>query len=145
MCAWEWFAAQAHRRIAARQELAQAILATNEAQAQLLGKLSDSGSAVARDVLSAWSREGVYLYITPDGTKVPVLLEDQQDSDGKARARRISDGQVVKDDKGAELRFGPDDLNTADTDMPLRKLIQQTLDAVDSFRSRCRTPADRPS
>jgi urea transport system permease protein len=93
--------------------------------------LSDSGSAAVRDALSAWTRDGVYLYVAPDGTKVPVLLEEQQDSDGKARARRISDGQAVRDDQGADLRFGENDLGTADTDITLRRLIQQTMDSLD--------------
>ncbi len=61
---------------------------------------------------------------------MPVLLEDQQDADGKARAIRIGDGQFVKDASGKELRFGDSDLNTADTDMRLRSAIQQVLDTL---------------
>ena len=61
---------------------------------------------------------------------MPVLLEDQQDADGKARASRIDDGQFLKDDQGRELRFVAGDLNSADTDMRLRSAIQQTLDSL---------------
>lgn len=113
-----------------RQKLAQAITATAGQQTNLLTELADSGSKFVRDTLTAWTRDGVYLYDAPDGTKVPVLLEEQTDSQSKGRAIRISDGQFLKDDKGAELRFASGDLNTADTDMNLRKVIQQTLDSL---------------
>jgi urea transport system permease protein len=113
-----------------RQELVQAVLSTGADQQKALDELSDSGSKTANEVLSAWTLEEVYLYIAPDGSKVPVLLEDQQDADGKARAIRVADGQFVKDAGGKELRFGDSDLNSADTDMRLRSLIRQTLDTL---------------
>jgi urea transport system permease protein len=116
---------------AIRKELAQAILSQGGEQQKLLSDLADSGARVVRDVLVAWSRDGVYLYDGPGGSKVPVLLEDQQDASGKARAIRILDGQFLKDAKGVELRFSSDDLNNPEVDMHLRSAIQQTLDALD--------------
>ncbi|HEY3931628.1 MAG TPA: urea ABC transporter permease subunit UrtB [Verrucomicrobiae bacterium] len=113
-----------------RQELAQVILSTGTEQQKLLNELADSGSKLANDVLTAWTMEEVYLYVASDGSKVPVLLEDQQDADGKARAIRIIDGQFLKDADGKDLRFGDSDLNTADTDMRLRSSIQQALDTL---------------
>ncbi len=105
-------------------------MSTGAERQQLLDELADSGSKLAHDVLTAWTLEEIYLYVAPDGSKVPVLLEDQQDADGKARAIRINDGQFVKDADGKELRFGDSDLNTADTDMRLRSAIQQALDTL---------------
>jgi len=113
-----------------RQELAQAILNNGTEQQQLLDKLADTGSKLASDVLAAWTTEEVYLYVAPDGSKVPVMLESQQDADGRARAIRIDDGKFVKDATGKELRFGDSDLNTADTDMRLRRAIQRVLDML---------------
>ncbi len=116
---------------AVRAKLAQAILAAGDGeQANLLNQLGETGSPLVRDVLSAWTRDSVYLWPATNGTKVPVQLEDQEDADGKARAIRIADGQILKDDKGADLRFDASDLTSADTDAPLRKLIQQTLDSL---------------
>jgi urea transport system permease protein len=80
--------------------------------------------------LQAWTRGEIYLFDAPDGSKVPVLLEDQEDADGKARAIRIVDGQPVKDSTGKELRFGDSDLNSVDTDMHLRAAIQQSIDTL---------------
>jgi urea transport system permease protein len=123
-------AAETAEDLAARQKLAQLLIAKPEDQPKLLSELVDAGSAIPREVLSAWTRDSVYLFPAPDGTKVPVLLEEQQDAKGKARAVRIVDGQYLKDAQGADLRFGSSELNTADTDSALRKVIQQTMDSL---------------
>ena len=108
----------------------QAILSTGPEQQKLLDDLADTGSKLAGDVLNAWTMEEVYLYVAPDGSTIPVMLESQQDAAGRARAIRIDDGQFLKDASGKELRFGPSDLNTADADMRLRRAIQHALDTL---------------
>jgi urea transport system permease protein len=113
-----------------RQKLALTILSEAQDQQRLLSELADGGAPIVRDVLLAWTRDGVYLYEGPDGKKTPVTLEEQQDTDGKARAIRIDTGQPVKDADGKELRFSSTDLTAADTDNRLRSAIQQTLDAL---------------
>jgi urea transport system permease protein len=113
-----------------RQKLAQTILSEGQAQQKLLNELAESGAKVVHDVLTAWTRDGVYLYDGPDGSKIPILLDDQLDADGKARAIRIIDGQFVKDATGKELRFASADLNSAETDMRLRSSIQQSMDTL---------------
>jgi urea transport system permease protein len=113
-----------------RRQLNQAIMSDGPEQQKLLGDLADSGSTIVRDVLNAWARDSVYLYAAPDGSKTPVLLEEAQDAKGKARALRILDGLPLQDGKGAELRFGSSELDTADVDMRLRSVIQQTLDSL---------------
>lgn len=122
--------APAPDEVAARKLLVEAITSSGPVQQKLLSELGDTGSDIAGDILKAWVRDQVYLYLAPDGTKVPVLLEDSLDSNGKARAVRILDGQVVKDAAGAELRFGNSELDTADTDMRLRAAISQTSDSL---------------
>ena len=113
-----------------RQELAQAILSNGAEQQELLDKLADTGSTLASDVLNAWTMQEVYLYVAPDGSSVPVMLESQQDAEGRSRAIRIDDGQFLKDATGKELRFGESDLNPASTDMRLRRAIQHALDML---------------
>ncbi len=115
---------------AVRQKLAGVILSEGPEQQKLLTELADSGSKIARDVLVAWTRDGVYVYEAPDKSKTPILLEEQQDTSGKSRGIRIADGQPLKDAQGAELRFTSTDLTPADTDMTLRSAIQQTLNAL---------------
>jgi urea transport system permease protein len=115
---------------AIRRKLSQAILVEGEEQQKLLTELADSGSRLVADVLNAWVRDGVYLYTPTEGSKIPVLLEEAQDANGKSRALRIDSGEVLKDPQGAELRFAASDLSPADTDMRLRSLIQQTIDTL---------------
>ncbi len=115
---------------AVREKLAQAILSEGAEQQKLLVELSDTGSKLVRDVLTAWSRDGVFLYDGPDNSKIPIMLEDQLDPEGKARAIRIIDGQFIKDAKGNDLHLAASDLTGAETDMKLRSLIQQTLDTL---------------
>lgn len=115
---------------AIRQKLVQTILSQGQPQQKLLNDLAESGAKVVHDVLTAWTRDGVYLYDGPDGSKVPILLDDQLDADGKARAIRIIDGQFIKDAGGKELRFASDDLKNVETDMRLRSSIQQSMDTL---------------
>jgi len=115
---------------ALRQKLEQAVLSEGPEQQKLLGELADSGSKLAADVLNAWVRDGVYLYEAPDGSKVPVMLEEGEDAGGKVRAQRISDGKYLRDAQGGEARFAAADLTAAETDMKLRSAIQQTLDML---------------
>jgi urea transport system permease protein len=115
---------------ATRQKLAQAILTQGTDQQKLLSELADSYWKLTTDVLNAWARDSIYLYDAPDGSKVPVLLEEGEDAASKGRAQRIDDGTYLKDAQGAEARFSPSELNAADTDMRLRSAIQQTLDTL---------------
>ena len=78
----------------------------------------------------AWTHDEILLYQAPGGAKVPVMLEEQQDSQGKARALRIDTGRPLADAKGHELRFASGDLDSIDTDMRLRSAIQQVLDSL---------------
>ncbi|HEY4989629.1 MAG TPA: hypothetical protein VII09_07475, partial [Opitutaceae bacterium] len=114
----------------ARRTLAKAVLAGGADRLKLLDTLSDSGSRFARDVLTAWTRDGVFVYQAPDGSKVPVLLEEQQDAGGRARAIRIDDGTFLTDGGKKELRFSSDDLNPVETDMRLRAVLQQSMDQL---------------
>ena len=116
---------------AVRQKLAQAILSQDPAERQkLLDELADSGMSVVREVLVAWTRDGVYLYDAPDGAKTPVIVEEQQDTEGTARAVRVDTGMYLVNATGQDIRFGATDLSPADTDAALRSAIQQTLDAL---------------
>ena len=72
----------------------------------------------------------MFTFYETNDAKIPILLEEQTDADGKARAIRIGDGQFLKDDKGQEVKFASADLTAVETDMKLRSAIQQTLDSL---------------
>jgi urea transport system permease protein len=113
-----------------RRALTQAILDEGSERAKLLDEIARSGSKIAHDVLTAWTRDGVFLYEEPGGAKLPLLLEDQQDADGKSRAIRIDNGRFLAGPDGHELRFASGDMNPVDTDMKLRQSIQRVLDTL---------------
>ena len=121
--------ANAQTTVDVRPKLARAIIAEASETQSLLTELSDSGSSLVREVLMAWTRDGVFLYDSA-GVKIPVLLEEKPDLQGKARAIRIDTGEFLKDEAKVELRFGATELVAADTDSRLRGWIQQTLDAL---------------
>lgn len=113
-----------------RQKLVKVILSHWDEQQTMLESLADTGSRLVRDVLTAWPRDQVILYEMSDGTKVPALLEEEQDADGKVRANRIDNGEFVKSDSGQIVQFSSTEVTTADTDARLRGAIQKTLDAL---------------
>lgn len=123
------WAAPAEDEPAVRTQLARALLAPSGEQQKLVGDLGDTGSKLVREVLIAWTRDNVFLFET-NGTKIPVLLEDQTDAEGKARAIGIADGKFLMADPNRELRFGATELPSADTDNALRGAIQRTLDTL---------------
>lgn len=114
---------------AVREKLSSSVLAEGGEQRKLVGELGDTGSQLVHDVLVAWTHDNVFLYES-GGAKIPVLLEDQTDADGKARAINIADGKFLLDAQKRELRFAPTELTSVDTDAALRSVIQQTLDTL---------------
>ncbi len=122
-------AAQAQDESAVREKLAHAVLSGSADQPKLVGELADTGSKIVHDVLIAWTRDGVFIFET-NNVRIPVLLEEQTDANGNARAIRIDDGKFLVDDQKKELHFAATDLNALDTDARLRTVIQQTLDSL---------------
>jgi urea transport system permease protein len=113
-----------------REKLCRTLLTQGAEQKQLLSEVSETGSKVVQTVLLAWTRDGVFIYESGDGSKLPILLEDQTDADGKARAIRIDNGKFLTDDKGVELHLAATDLAAAETDAALRLLIKQAMDTL---------------
>ena len=130
LAAYSISSARAQDDAAIRQRLCRAILSEGAEQKQLLGEISETGSKLVHDVLAAWTRDSVYLYDAPDGSKLPILLEDQTDADGKARAIRIDNGKFLADDKNIELHLDATTLTSAETDATLRSLIRQAMDTL---------------
>jgi urea transport system permease protein len=108
--------------------LVQAILTEDVgAQIELIKGLSASSDSLVEQALAAWRQGGVFLYETNDA-RIPFLLEAQSDSEGKARAIKVGDGEFLKDAAGKPLLFVPSELTAVDTTAKLRKSIKTTLD-----------------
>ena len=122
--------AHAQDEAAIRAKLCQAIQSEGAEQSQLLLEISETGSKVVHDVLIAWTRDGVFIYDAGNGPKLPILLEDQTDADGKARAIRIDSGKFLTDEKNQELHLAATDLTAAETTAALRSLINKGMDTL---------------
>jgi len=115
---------------AIREKLCRAIQSEGTEQQQLLMEISETGSKLVHDVLIAWTRDGVFIYDSGNGSKLPILLEDQTDTDGKARAIRIDTGKFLTDDRNQEAHLAAADLTSAETDATLRSFIKQAMDTL---------------
>jgi urea transport system permease protein len=112
-----------------RQILAQVAI-SEDADAQFAGlrQLINSTDPLVARGLAAWRLSELYLYAPDADTKIPILLDAQLDSQGTARAIRISDGEYLKNAAGEPLRLLAADLTPADTTSRLRRAIKTTLD-----------------
>ena len=117
-----------------RKILAQAVVTEDaDAQLKLIKQLVGSSDETVSRGLAAWRLSELYIHTADDGTKTPFLLDSQQDSDGKAKGVRISDGQFLSDTNGKALLFLASESAAADTTSKLRKAIKTTLDLLGGF------------
>ena len=112
-----------------RQILAQAVLTEDTtAQIELIKKVIGANDELVSRALSAWRMGELYIHTATNDTKTALLLDSQQDSDGKAKGIRLLDGQFLNDDAGKPLLFLASDLTPADTNSKLRKAIKTAID-----------------
>ncbi len=126
------------------RELLVEVITTEDSarQTELLRRFPDADEPAVRQVLEAW-RGGLVYILEQEEKKVPVLLDAQTDSDGRAAATRVVDGTIVKDETGATQMFNSIDLVPADVSSKLRRAIKTTLDifAVSNPNPRMRRDA----
>jgi urea transport system permease protein len=113
-----------------RQLLCKAITSEGPDQIKTVAALADTNSDLVRKVLNAWPNDGIFLIDSGNGQKVPVMLEDAQDADGKQKAVRIDTGDYLKDASGKPQAFFANDLDSVDCDMRLKVAIKDTLELM---------------
>ena len=109
--------------------LAIVTLDTDE-QAALVRGLSAQPSPVALDLLARWKEGGIYIFDTPEGERVPIVLAGEPDGEGRQGAKRVADDQVLRDAGGTEVRVLAADLELAETDSNLRRAMKDVSDMV---------------
>ena len=127
-----------------RATLVQAVLATDAtAQEELLKQLVDADDEWVVRALSAWRVSELYLHAAPDGAKVPLLLDPQRDSEGRAQGIRLIDGEPLLGPDGQPLKLLASELTAVDTTSKLRRAIRTALDlfAVNNSNPRMRRDA----
>ena len=113
-----------------RKRLVAVVLTESDAREAEIRSLASTGSRLVRDILLAWPKDRILLFEEPGGTKIPSLIEEETDSDGKCRAVRIDTGALLADASGKPMKFAVSELTTAETDTALRGWIQRGLDTL---------------
>lgn len=114
-----------------RQGIAAAILAPEMEQPDLILKLSENPTPAMKDLLDAWQRGGVFIYQSPDGTRIPVLWNAEKlDANKSAPATRVDTNAPLTDAAGAPLNLKEADLVAVDTSSKIRRSIRAALDLL---------------
>ncbi len=112
-----------------REVLAEAVITEDaDRQLALVNELAGTTDDVVTRALSAWRVSELFLFETPDGTRIPFLLDPQKDAAEKQKGLRLIDGELIKDAAGQPLAFAVFELTAADTTSRLRKSIKMVLD-----------------
>jgi urea transport system permease protein len=97
-----------------RQLLAEAIVATGDAQTALIGQMTGtSDPVVVKTILTDWIKGGVYLHQNADNTMVPFTIE-------KDSPVRVDNGQPLTATENTPV----------DTDSHLRRTVRSVLDLL---------------
>lgn len=116
----------------ARETIAKAALEDEAGKkAALLGSLTGQEDEAIAPLLAAWREDSLFIYTTPDGAKVPVLLAGEKDENETQEAFRVDDGKPLLDATGKPMRLVSADLVAVEHDSDLRKVMKDVLDTAD--------------
>ncbi len=120
---------QADPAAEARKILADALANEDvDQQIALIRKLDNTVDPFVQQTLAAWRESGVYIFESPDGKKIPFVLDANVDANGKAKGIQILTHDALKGPDGQPMLFAATDLTAVDTNSKLRKAIKTALD-----------------
>ncbi len=115
-----------------RQSIARAALADDAAKKrEYIAELMGQADPAIAPLLEAWRTDALFLYVAPDGAKVPVILTGEKDEAGTQTAARIDTGTALMDAGGKPLRLVVADLTAVDHNASLRRAMKAVLDLAD--------------
>jgi urea transport system permease protein len=116
----------------ARAIIAQAILAADDGRKrELIASLTGQGDEAIRELFTAWRQDELFIYAGSDGQKIPVELTGDKDAGGTQSARRVDDGEILKDRDGKTLRLDATQLVAVEHNAALRRAMKAVLDLLD--------------
>jgi len=119
----------AEAEVQQREWLVKAVVSEDTGeQIELVRRLIDANDPLVARALVAWRQSELFVHQAADGTKTPILLDQQLDGNGKAKAVRLADGEFLKDANGTAVVLAASELAPAETSSKLRKAIKTTLD-----------------
>jgi urea transport system permease protein len=116
-----------------RQTIVKAIIEEDDAQKiALVNSLVGSGDEELKRLLAAWKEDAIYIYSAEgeNSPKIPVLLGEEKDADGRQAATQVLNGQPLKAADGTPLRISAADFETAEHDSKLRGAMKAVLDLL---------------
>lgn len=126
-----WFSSLASGAQDARSTITKALLMENaEEQARAIGELAGTSDESVRPLLVGWKEGAIFIFESADGTKIPVTLAEEKDSDEKQAAIRVETGALLTDVDGRAVRLRASDLTAAETDSNLRLAMKRVLDLI---------------
>ncbi len=121
-----------HASDPARQVLIKAILSDDDdARRKLIGSLAGQADETIAAILVAWRSDALFIYASPDGTKIPVQLVGREDDNGAQRALRVDTDQPLVDPNGKPMRLVGSDLTAVEHNAALRRTMKAVLDLID--------------
>ena len=116
----------------ARELLVRAILAEDDAEKRtLLGGLAAHPDDAIPGLLTAWRSDQLFIHAPADGPKTPVQLVGAKDESDRQEARRVADGQLLRNAAGQPLRLAASDLTAVEHDASLRRAMKAILDLAE--------------
>jgi len=116
----------------ARATVVRAILAKDDMQKrEIIGSLAGQGDEVIRELFTAWRQDSMFIYVAPDGGKIPVELTGNKDAKGSQAAIRVDNGEPLKDATGEPLRLVDSKLLAVEHDAKLRLAMKNVVDLLD--------------
>ena len=112
-----------------RATIVEALLTIDtDEQALLVRGLAKRPAPVALELLTLWKEGEIYIYDTPEGERVPVMLSDDADAEDKRSAVRIIDLEPLRATDGQPLRLDSSEIELAETDSNLRRGMKDVAD-----------------
>ncbi len=116
----------------ARSTIARAILVADEKQKiEIISSLAGQGDEAIRDLFAAWREDRLFVYTSPDGTKIPVELSGQTDAQGAQNTVRVDNGELLTDASGQAVRPVGSRLVAVEHDANLRRAMKAVVDLID--------------
>jgi urea transport system permease protein len=114
-----------------REVIAAATVAeTSAAQRELILSLKLKPLPEAATWFDKWKGGEIFIYKDPAGLATPVLLSGTADGEGSFATVRVSDSTPLSAADGTPVRIKPKEVEAAETDSGLRKVMKEVADLV---------------
>lgn len=89
----------------ARQIIDKAILAPNDAERKtIIGTLAGQVDESIATLFTAWKDDKLFVYTSPEGVAIPIMVKDDKDAAGTLSATKVLDGTPLVDATGQPVR-----------------------------------------